>query len=516
MRLFILHGFAAALFLALGFQPARASAQPRLPVSSPDALNVATSGLILSEWNGNILVFRAARPGDLPATEVNVRRGLRRLYAALTGGSDRPTEPSPHTDDGATQKHPMTGLAVTRWDRFGVTLTAPDPWDTPRHPPQKDMRGGGPNEAPRFAPEASSGGQGRHPDHEEAHLEPGATAAVRADASWVNPPPLSDGYVDALRNRVRSRPTEASFQALADALFSRADWSGLLEVARQWLAFAPSSPGAREALGMAHLSLGHHDQAVTIFEAMAAAAPGDPMVADRAGVLLLVTHRADLAEPLFLEAMAADASDPVPVRHLALLLWQLERPEEAVRLLEQFLDSHAVSGHVRETLLGDLALVYRAALDAGGDDWDIRVRAARRGAPLQHWDDVRVVVEWRPPDEPVALHLAQTWPGSGKPGRVEERLVPPAASSSGLVSVRVAPPLPGRWHVGAGTPDGTRGPVTGTVMVIAPAFRDRIALVLLQPFTLAANDAGIRHLLSFDLPGGPPPPDVEGETRIEP
>ena len=416
--------------------------------------------------------------------------------------------PGPGAEDGCKEPGTSTpgGLMITRWDSLGITLRTPNPWrpDCTRQAP------GRADAQPRT--EETQAAMTSEPGHE------GRDSPTHGlpTQGWFHDPPFSDQEVRTLWDAFREAPSAPEFSALADALFSRADWVGLQEAARVRLEHAPGSPEALERLGMACLSLGQEDEAVRAFQEIGEGPIQDAVLWDRAGVLLMMTHRADLAEPLLRKAVTARPDDPIPARHLALLLWELEQPEEAARIVETLLETTHADPVTSAVLRDDLALFYHAALANGGDDWEIRMRAVRRDVNLEAWHTHRVVLDWYPNRVPVTLLMASDGEDSSPRAAGREELSAPKASCSGLASVRLDHERTGTWHVGAA--GGVSERVQGTAMVIVPDFRRQISLVLVQPFTLEPGQERdvVRHLLSFDLPGGQVPGEVEAETTVLP
>ncbi len=536
----------------LAFSPCVLAQHPPvlLGASRPiqDGLGARTSGMVISKWDSSGVTLRAVRPSDTWATDTAVfRNGFQRLRQALGARSGRtPSWPPPCPEETANDCTSPAGMAtapgaiqvagtdlamapcrdpagartgalrMTGWGRFGMTLTASNPWQPSCRTVREEPAQG--NVGTQTDPSAPSGDMlpGSSPLGPLETAGRVLAAPEPGDAAWVAPPRIDDDRLEALWHRARTEASSDAFRALCGALFSRADWQGLREAAGAWSHAFPASAEALEQLGIAQLGLGEDEEAVAAFLDIAAIDPGRADLADRAGVLLLMTDRADRAEPLFRMAVEAQPDDLVSVRHLALLLWLLERPAEAVRIVEQALATSSLSTSAARTLLDDLGLFYHADLERGGDDWDIRMRAAARGVDLTRWKDVRVVLDWGPAAGRLALHLARDG-GPGTSRRPEGSIVMfQAGDGPGIASVRLLSQDPGTWHVGVGATEELTRPVQGTVMVIAPAFREKVSLVLVQPFTLVREGASPRHVMSFDLPGGSPPSGVEAETRVVP
>ncbi|HEU4455151.1 MAG TPA: VIT domain-containing protein, partial [Longimicrobium sp.] len=276
---------------------------------------------------------------------------------------------------------------------------APMPEPTPapvvaprRAEPDRSRRTPPPAEAPRPAPSVA----------------PAAPPEIRAP-EWTRPAPVRRERVDSLRARLAAAPRDREVRnQLADALWARKEWAALRELALDWQPYDPENPQVYEALGEAGVNLGLREEAERALGSLVEVADGKPELLQRAGLLLLRVNAARLAETPLRRALAQRPDRVNGYRHLALMLWQDGREEEAARVLEEatrrtFPDWY---GNAQRVVKEELGYVLRAWMAREPSKRAaIRGEAAEHGVDLERRDALRVTLAWDADGNDVDLHV---------------------------------------------------------------------------------------------------------------
>jgi tetratricopeptide (TPR) repeat protein len=215
--------------------------------------------------------------------------------------------------------------------------------------------------------------------------------------------------IKQLRQKLTESPRDReSYNQLSDALTVLQDWSALRKLALQWQPFDPENPQVYEILGLADEHLGNENEAARANASIIEVAPGKTELLQRAGLLLVRNKRAKLAETPLRRALELRPDRVNSYRHLALMLWLDDRPDEAARVLEaatkqKFPDWYRDAQRVVREELG---YVYRAwgAKDPSARP-EIERRAAEYDVDLNRRDALRVTLAWETDANDVDLHV---------------------------------------------------------------------------------------------------------------
>lgn len=226
---------------------------------------------------------------------------------------------------------------------------------------------------------------------------------------WTQPDVPSDETLQQLRTALAQQPKDRrQYNALTDALWKRADWKGLLGTALQWQAYDPENPQVYEAIGESALQLGQKELAARAFASLVEIAPNKPELLQRAGLLLLRAQAGALSETPLRKALEVRPDRVNTYRHLALLLWQLNRPEEAAVVLEEALKQSFQGwyGNVIRVVKEELGYIYRAwAIAEPSRAAEIQARARSLDVDLSRTDDFRATLVWETDANDVDLHV---------------------------------------------------------------------------------------------------------------
>jgi len=230
---------------------------------------------------------------------------------------------------------------------------------------------------------------------------------VRPDWTVPAKPPREE--IEAMRARIKDNPADRiAWNRLAEDLAALGEWKGLRETALAWQPRDPENPQVYESLGEADLALGKTEEAVRAFASLIEVAPAKTELLQRAGLLLLRAKDSRLAEFPLRRALELRPDRVNGYRHLALVLWQQGRFEDAARVLEDatrrsFPDWY---GDSQRVIREELAYVYRDWLGREPSNADaIRKRAADFGADLGRTDALRVTLAWETDANDVDLHV---------------------------------------------------------------------------------------------------------------
>jgi tetratricopeptide (TPR) repeat protein len=316
--------------------------------------------------------------------------------------------------------------------------------------------------------------------------------------------------VDSLRARLDASPRDREVRnQLADALWARKEWAALRELALDWQPYDPENPQVYEALGEADVNLGRRDEAERALGSLVEVADGKPELLQRAGLLLLRVNAARLAETPLRRALAQRPDRVNGYRHLALMLWQDGRPEEAARVLEDATRRTFPGwyGDAKRVVNEELGYVLRAWMaKEPGKRAQIRGEAAEFGVSLERRDALRVTLAWDADGNDVDLHVVD--PAGEEVYYAHQKsatgldLYEDVTQGFGPEVVRTGKVVPGTYHVGvtyfsAGAMGVSRG-----VLVVLRSDRNRDApTVTILPFRLVEGDASeVRHLAAIEIP----------------
>lgn len=339
---------------------------------------------------------------------------------------------------------------------------------------------------------------------------PPAPPALKAP-EWTHPAPAGRERVDSLRALLRESPRDREVRnQLADALWSRREWAALRELALDWQPYDPENPQVYEALGEADVNLGRRDEAERALGSLVEVADGKPELLQRAGLLLLRVNAARLAETPLRRALAQRPDRVNGYRHLALMLWQDGREEEAARVLEDA-TRRTFPGWYRDAqrvVNEELGYVLRAWMaKEPRRAAQIRGEAAEFHVDLERRDALRVTLAWDADGNDVDLHVVD--PAGEEVYYAHQQseqgleLYEDVTQGFGPEVVRAPKLVPGTYHVGvtyfsAGAMGVSRG-----VMVVLRSDRNRDApTVTILPFRLVEDDdaSEVRHLAAIQVP----------------
>lgn len=239
--------------------------------------------------------------------------------------------------------------------------------------------------------------------------QPRPDSDSRSSASWVAQQKPSRSRIGELEEQLSNNPRDRElYNQLSEALAAHAEWSSLRRLALQWQPYDPENPQVYEVLGMAADELGHDDEAARAFASLIEIAPAKTELLQRAGLLLLRTRSARLAEAPLRKALEVRPDRANGYRHLALMLWQEGRVEEAARVLESATRQSFPGwyGGVQRVIHEELGYVYRAWLKKDPTRREeIADRAREYGVDLGRRDALRVTLAWETDANDVDLHV---------------------------------------------------------------------------------------------------------------
>lgn len=317
----------------------------------------------------------------------------------------------------------------------------------------------------------------------------------KSDASWIRVTRPSRARIAELERQLRDEPTNRElYNQLGETLAALEEWSALRALAIRWQPFDPENPQVYELLGMAARD---DTEAARAYASLIELGPAKTELLQRAGLLLLRANRANLAEAPLRKALEARPDRANGYRHLALLLWQGGRHEEAARVLESATKQRFPDWYrdVQRVIHEELGYVYRAWQKAEPSRREeIAERAREYDVNLARTDALRITLVWETDANDVDLHVVEP---SGE--EVSYRNV---ASKSGLrlyeditqglgpEVVRTSKLQPGTYHVGVRYfAAGPMGISRGIVLVMRGDER-----VEVHPFRLAIGGGDIRYV----------------------
>ena len=319
----------------------------------------------------------------------------------------------------------------------------------------------------------------------------------RADTVWTRRHAPSPERIAELEKQLRENPQDRElYNQLSETLAALGEWKELRALALRWQPYDPENPQVYEVLGNASAELGRESEAARAFASLIEIAPAKPELLQRAGLLLLRTRRASLAEAPLRRALELRPDRANAYRHLALMLWQEGRVEEAARVLESatrqpfpgwYRDVHRV---IRE----ELGLVYHAWMRKDGSRRrEIEERAREHRVDLARRDALRVTLAWETDANDVDLHVVDPDGEevfySHQASRSGLELYEDVTQGLGPEVVRAPKAIAGTYHVGVRYfAAGPMGISRGVVIVT------RGDEVEIHPFRLAKGGEEIRYV----------------------
>jgi tetratricopeptide (TPR) repeat protein len=324
----------------------------------------------------------------------------------------------------------------------------------------------------------------------------------RNSPDWVRRTRPSREDVTRLEKLLREDPRDRErYNQLSEALAALGEWSELRSVALRWQAYDPENPQVYEVLGMADSELGREAEAARAFASLIEVAPGKPELLQRAGLLLLRTRRGSLAEAPLRRALELRPDRANAYRHLALLLWQDGRIEEAARVLESAMrqDFPGWYGNVKRVLREELGHVYAAWLKKDPSRRrEVEERAREHDVDLARTDALRVTLAWETDANDVDLHVVDP---AGEEVYYSHRdsasglqLYEDITQGLGPEVIRTGRTTRGTYHVGVRYfAAGPMGISRGVVIVM------RDGNVDIHPFRLAKGGEDIRYVTAVAM-----------------
>jgi tetratricopeptide (TPR) repeat protein len=315
-----------------------------------------------------------------------------------------------------------------------------------------------------------------------------------SDTSWTRVRKPSDDDVADLRKKLKDDPLgRDTYNALGEALAARGEWRALRELALRWQPYDPENPQLYELLGVADEHLELNDEAARAIASLIEVAAAKPELLQRAGVLLLRLNHARIAETPLRRALELRPDRVNSYRHLALMLWQQGRYEEAARILEQATKQTFPNwyGDAQRVVREELGYVYRGwrVKDPSRRN-EIAERAREYNVSLERRDALRVSIAWETDANDVDLHVVDPKGEecfySHKKTATGLELYQDITQGLGPEVIRTARAVPGTYHVGVNYfSAGPMGVSRGIVVIIRDRGDDREPGVEIFPFRLA-------------------------------
>lgn len=325
---------------------------------------------------------------------------------------------------------------------------------------------------------------------------PQPVAPPRAPWTAQQKPPRS--RIAELEAKLAADPRDRElYNQLSETLAAHDEWTALRLLALRWQPYDPENPQVYEVLGMAADELGNDTEAARAFASLIEIAPAKTELLQRAGLLLLRTRSARLAEAPLRKALEVRPDRANGYRHLALMLWQDGRVEEAARVLESATRQSfpAWYGGVQRVIREELGYVYRAWMtkDPARRD-DIVNRAREYAVDLDRRDALRITLAWETDANDVDLHVVDPSGEecfySHKSTRAGLSLYEDITQGLGPEVVRASQLDRGTYHIGVRYfAAGPMGISRGIVIVL----RDDDQMEIL-PFRLTQGGGDIRYV----------------------
>jgi len=326
---------------------------------------------------------------------------------------------------------------------------------------------------------------------------------------WTRPVTATRARVDSLRAQLGASPRDREVRnQLADALWERREWAALRDLALDWQPYDPENPQVYEALGEADVNLGRRDEAERALGSLVEVADGKPELLQRAGLLLLRVNAARLAETPLRRALAQRPDRVNGYRHLALMLWQDGREEEAARVLEDATRRTFPGwyGDAQRVVHEELGYVLRAWMaKEPAKRAQIRGEAAEHHVELDRRDALRVTLAWEADGNDVDLHVVDPAGEECYYAHKETaqglELYEDITQVFGPEVVRTNRLVPGTYHVGVTYfSAGAMGVSRGVLVVLRSDRNADRPTVQILPFRLVeGNPSEVRHLATVEV-----------------
>jgi len=329
-----------------------------------------------------------------------------------------------------------------------------------------------------------------------------------SDTSWTRLRRPTAGEVASLQKKLKDDPRDrTAYNALGEALAARNEWRALRELALRWQPYDPENPQVYELLGIADEHLDLESEAARAIASLIEVAAAKPELLQRAGLLLLRVNHSRIAETPLRRALALRPDRVNSYRHLALMLWQQGRHEEAARVLEQatkqtFPDWY---GDAQRVVREELGYVYRAwRLKDPSRGAEIAERAREYNVSLERRDAIRASIAWETDANDVDLHVVDP--------RGEECYYSHMKTAAGLELyqditqglgpevVRAKRVIAGTYHVGVKYfAAGPMGVSRGIVVILRDRGDDREPAVDIVPFRLTEGGEDMRYIAALTV-----------------
>lgn len=397
-----------------------------------------------------------------------------------------------------------------------VTMSASGAAAAPMHSVRVEARVGSAAPPPATAPRGGgrglglgSSGSSRPPADSSSGMAVSARPRVEDLISWLKPVEIDDATLASQKQALESNPRDRQlYNRLAESLWTRKDWKGLLDLGFKWQPYDVDNPQVYEAIGEAALKLNQASIAQRAFGSLVEIAPAKVELLQRAGLLLLRANAGNLSETPLRKALALRPDRVNTYRHLAFLLWQQGRLSEAAAVLEQATQQNFEGwyGNVQRVVREELGYVYRAwiAQDKGMEN-TLKQKAQSLGIDLNRRDDFRATLVWETDANDVDLHVVDP--------NGEECYYSHKANVSGLElyeditqgfgpEVARGENLPaGKYYVGVNYfSSGPMGVSRGILVVMTPNEKGLLAPQIL-PFRLVEGGRDMRLLAEITLSG---------------
>jgi tetratricopeptide (TPR) repeat protein len=317
----------------------------------------------------------------------------------------------------------------------------------------------------------------------------------KSDTDWTRVTKPQRSRLAELERRLRDDPTNRElYNQLGETLAALQEWPQLRTLAIRWQPFDPENPQVYELLGMAARD---DAEAARAYASLIELGPAKTELLQRAGLLLLRANRAKLAEAPLRKALEARPDRANGYRHLALLLWQGGRHEEAARVLESATKQQFPLWYrdVQRVIHEELGYIYRAWQKAEPSRREeIAERARDYDVDLARTDALRITLVWETDANDVDLHVVDPTGEEvffrNTTSRTGLELYEDITQGLGPEVVRTQKLRPGTYHVGVRYfAAGPMGISRGIVLVMRGDER-----VEVHPFRLAIGGGDIRYV----------------------
>jgi tetratricopeptide (TPR) repeat protein len=331
---------------------------------------------------------------------------------------------------------------------------------------------------------------------------------VASDTNWTTRRRPTAAEIASLRKRLNEDARDrATYHALGEALAATAAWGELRELALRWQPYDPENPQVYELLGVADEHLDNRVEAARAIASLIEIAPAKPELLQRAGVLLLRIGSARIAETPLRRALALRPDRVNSYRHLALMLWQEGRLEDAARVLEQATKQTfpAWYGDAQRVVREELGYVYRAWIaKEPSRRSEIEERARELRVSLDRRDALRVSIAWETDANDVDLHVVDPKGEECDYSHLKTKsgleLYQDITQGLGPEVIRTASVVPGTYHVGVKYfAAGPMGVSRGIAVIVRDRGTGGEPSVEIVPFRLAEGAEQIRYIAAVTV-----------------